>query len=91
MIRKDPYDVPVSLAKRLVGYRSIPRPRSSGSTTAQKPLSDTKGPCGCPCWRWDAFEGQAKYLIARRSYSARRIADVWSAEEGCGGPSHPHA
>jgi len=52
------------------------------------PLSETNGPCCCPCWRWDAFRGQAKFLIARRNYSAKQICEVWTLEEGCGGPSH---
>ena len=72
VIPKDPYDVPVSLAQQRLYNRA-------------KPLSETKGPCCCPCWRWDAFEGQAKYLITRRHYSAKQVADVWTVEEGCGG------
>src|SRR5713101_5230214 len=92
VIPKDPYDVPVSLAKRLIGYRSIDlTPGEQRLYNRAKPLSETKGPCCCPCWRWTAFGGQAKYLITRRHYSAQQIADVWSAEEGCGGPSHRHA
>ena len=86
VIPKDPYDVPVSLAKRLLGYRSIElTPGQQRLYDSAKPLSATKGPCCCPCWRWDAFEGQAKYLITRRHYSAKQVADVWTVEEGCGG------
>jgi len=86
VIPKDPYDVPVSLAKRLLGYRGINlTPAQQRLYNRAKPLSETKGPCCCPCWRWDAFEGQAKYLITRRDYSAKQIADVWTVEEGCGG------
>ncbi len=91
VIPKDPYDIPVSLAKRLIGYQSIKlTPAQRRSYDRAKPLSATKGPCCCPCWRWTAFGGQAKYLITRRHYSAQQIANVWSAEEGCGGPSHRH-
>jgi hypothetical protein len=91
VIPNDPYDIPVSLAKRLIGYQRIHL-----TLTEQRvyklavPLSDTNGPCCCPCWRWTAFGGQAKYLIARRGYTSRQIADVWSLEEGCGGPNHAH-
>lgn len=86
VIPKDPYDVPVRLAKRLLGYRDITlTPQQQRLYERAKPLSETKGPCCCPCWRWDAFEGQAKYLITRRHYSAKQIADVWTLEEGCGG------
>src|SRR6266852_1305718 len=91
VIPKDPYDIPVSLAKRLIGYQSIKLTPAQRRTYDQaKPLSATKGPCCCPCWRWTAFGGQANYLITRRHYTAQQIADVWSAEEGCGGPSHRH-
>jgi len=73
---------------RLIGYQSIQLSSTEQQTyNRAKPLSTTKGPCCCPCWRWTAFGGQAKYLITRRHYSARQIADVWSFEEGCGGPS----
>ena len=87
-----PVDVPVALARRLLAYRSITlTPAQHRIYNRATPLSETKGPCCCPCWRWDAFEGQAKYLITRRRYSAKQIAEVWSDEEGCGGPSHGHA
>ena len=89
LIPKDPYDIPVSLGKRLIGYQSIKlTAKQQRIYNRAKPLSTTKGPCCCPCWRWTAFEGQAKYLISRRAYSAQQIAGVWSLEEGCGGPSH---
>lgn len=85
LIPKDPYDIPVSLAKRLIAYESIELTSAQQRTYDRaKPLSATKG----PCWRWDAFGGQAKYLITRRHYTAKQTAAVWSAEEGCGGPSH---
>ena len=89
LIPKDPYDIPVSLGKRLTGYQSIKlTAKQQRIYNRAKPLSTTKGPCCCPCWRWTAFGGQAKYLISRRAYSAQQIAEVWSLEEGCGGPSH---
>ena len=88
VIPKDPYDIPVGLAVRLVSYESIRlTPAQQRIYNHAKPLSKTKGPCCCPCWRWSAFGGQARYLITRRHYSARQVAHVWSAEEGCGGPS----
>ncbi len=92
LIPKDPYDIPVSLAKRLIGYQGITlTPRQQRTYKRAIPLSETKGSCCCPCWRWTAFGGQAKYLITRRNYTAKQIADVWSVEEGCGGSSHSHA
>lgn len=44
----------------------------------------------CRCWRWNAFSGQAKYLLARRDYEAKEIANVWVLEDGCGGASNEH-
>jgi len=86
VIPQDPYDVSVSLATRLIGYQSIAlTPGEKRTYQRAVPISETKGPCCCPCWRWTAFGGQAKYLITRRDYSAKQIAEVWSLEEGCGG------
>ena len=88
VIPQDPYDVSVRLAKRLTSYGRIKlTPAEQLTFNRAKPLSDTKGPCCCRCWRWTAFAGQAKYLIARLKYTAPQVADVWSVEEGCGGPS----
>jgi hypothetical protein len=86
-IPADPYDIPVSLAKRLIGYSaSIKLTRSQLATyDGAVKLSDERGPCCCHCWRWKAFEGQAKQLIARRQYTAAQIAHVWDLEDGCGG------
>lgn len=90
MIPRDPYDIPVALAKRLIS-----RQQSIDITSGQQAvydravrLSDKHGPCCCRCWRWTAFEGQAKYLMARRRFGARRIAEVWGLEDGCGGKGH---
>lgn len=86
VIPKDPYDISVSLARRLAAYQSIKLTADEQRTyNRARPLSETKGPCCCPCWRWTAFAGQAKYLITRRHFSATQIARVWSLEEGCGG------
>lgn len=86
VIPRDPYDVPVTLAKRLIAYQSIVlTPQQKRTYQLAIPLSKTRGPCCCPCWRWTAFGGQAKYLIARRNYTTKQIAEVWGLEEGCGG------
>jgi hypothetical protein len=87
VVPKDPYDIPVSLAQRLLGYQSLRLTRTQQRIyNAAVPLSTTRGPCCCRCWRAEAFAGQAKFLIARESFSARQIGALWSAEEGCGGP-----
>jgi hypothetical protein len=85
-IPADPYDIPVALAKRLLAYREIALTERQGATyrrAVQK--SDLGGPCCCRCWRWQAFRGQANYLITRRDFSASQVARVWDLEEGCGG------
>lgn len=86
LVPDDPYDVSVAMAKRLLGYRDIAldgRQRSAYRRATK--ISELGGPCCCPCWRWDAFEGQARFLLARREFSAAEIAELWEAEEGCGG------
>lgn len=86
-IPPDPYDVSVVLAKRLTSYADAIKLTSQQESIYRKAtkLADEHGPCCCHCWRWTAFEGQAKYLIARRGYGSRQIADVWDIEDGCGG------
>lgn len=87
VVPRDPYDVAISLVQRLLGYQSIRLTRSQQRIyNAAIPLSTTRGPCCCQCWRAEAFAGQAKFLIARRGFSAHQIAAIWSTEEGCGGP-----
>lgn len=88
-IPRDPYDVPVSLAKRLLAYNAaIPLTTGQARTYARGMLmSREKGPCCCHCWRWDAFRGLSRYLIAERHWSPKRIATVIDLVEGCGGPA----
>lgn len=87
-VPRDPYDVPVSLAKRLLGYeRGIHLSSVQRRIYAQAMrMSVTRGPCCCHCWRWDAFRGLSNYLIARRGFSASQLAHVIDLVEGCGGP-----
>jgi hypothetical protein len=87
-IPADPYDISVRLARRLIGFDD-----SITLSGANQALYDSAvkrshehGPCCCHCWRWSAFEGQAKALIARRRYTPDQIAAVWNLEDGCGGP-----
>jgi hypothetical protein len=86
-IPADPYDIAVSLAKRLLAYDkqlALTAGQQAVYDRAMR-LSHEHGPCCCHCWRWTAFEGQAKYLITRRNFTAAQIADVWNLEDGCGG------
>ena len=83
----DPYDISVGQAAQLVAYdRSISlTPNQQKVYDRAKKLSNEHGPCCCHCWRWTAFSGQAKVLIARRRYGATQIAAIWNLEDGCGG------
>jgi hypothetical protein len=84
----DPYDVSVALAKRLISYqRQIHlRPDERRVYDHARQLADEHGPCCCRCWRWAAFEGQAKQLIVKRRFRAAEVARLWDLEDGCGGP-----
>lgn len=91
-IPNDPYDVPVSLAKELLGYQkdiALNADQQKIYDEATK-LSHEGGPCCCRCWRWTAFEGLAKFLITKYNFGAEQIADVWNLEDGCGGEGHEH-
>jgi hypothetical protein len=89
-VPRDPYDIPVALAKRLFAYQQTIKltPAEQAVYDRAFKLSGDHGPCCCRCWRWTAFEGQAKFLIARRQFSAEQIADIWLLEDGCGGAGH---
>lgn len=88
-IPRDPYDIPVSLAKRLLAdERAIHLSPGQMRTYAKAMrMSVTKGPCCCHCWRWDAFRGMSNYLIAKRGYTASQLTRVIDLVEGCGGPT----
>ena len=91
-IPADPYDVPVSLAKQLFEYQRTIKLAADQQTIyyqAMK-LSEEGGSCCCRCWRWVAFEGQAKYLITEQNWSSQEIAELWNLEDGCGGADHEH-
>ena len=86
-IAPDPYDIQVSLAKRLFGYDA-----SITLTAAQQHVYDTaismtadKAPCCCQCWRWYMTRGLAKSLIAQRGTDAASVAHVIDLGNGCGG------
>jgi hypothetical protein len=88
LVPSDPYDVSVGLVKRLLTYRDIPlTPREQAAYTVAIHRSDTQGPCCCRCWRWQAFKGQAHYLLHRLHFSGARVGRLWDLEQGCGGPS----
>ena len=88
-ILQDPYDVPAALAKQL-----LTDDQTIHLTSAQQAvydhamtMTDDKGPCCCHCWRWNATEGLARYLIADRAFAAADVARVVDLTNGCGGPA----
>ena len=90
VVPQDPYDIPVSLAKGLFEYQkniTLNEEQQKIYDEAIK-LSHEGGPCCCKCWRWTAFEGQAKYLITNEGFNAEQIAELWDLEDGCGGSGH---
>lgn len=88
----DPYDVRVKLAKQLFEYQKTIQltPDQQAIYDEAMQISEDGGPCCCRCWRWFAFEGQAKYLITELDWSAQQVAELWDLEDGCGGPGHEH-
>ncbi len=91
-IPRDPYDISARLAQRLLRHDRTIRLRGAQADGYRKAmrLSREKGPCCCPCWRWNAFRGLAKRLIAERDWSAPRLGALIEAIDGCGG-EHAHA
>lgn len=91
-IPPDPYDIPVPLVKELLEYQKTITLTSEQQAIYDEAvkMSHEGGPCCCKCWRWYAFEGQAKYLITRHGFTAKQVADVWDLEDGCGGSGHVH-
>jgi hypothetical protein len=90
-IPKDPYDVPVALAQRLLRYdKSIHlSARQQATYDSAMRMSREKGPCCCHCWRWTAFRGMSKYLIARANWRASQAALLIDDVQGCGGKDRP--
>ena len=89
-IPEDPYNIPVILAQQLFEYQqSIKLDEQQQAIYVEAmEMSHEGGPCCCRCWRWTAFEGQAKYLITEYDFTAEQIAQIWDLEDGCGGLGH---
>jgi hypothetical protein len=86
LIPSDPYNWSVAFVRKLTAFNDtilLSNAQQKIYTDAFKYAAD-KAPCCCHCYRWNAFEGQAKDLIAERRYTAREIAAVWNLEDGCG-------
>ncbi len=86
-IPADPYDIPVSQAKLLLGYQSSIQltPHEQATYDEAMQMSPEKGPCCCECWRWFAFEGMSKYLIQEQGWQSFEVAELIHLVDGCGG------
>jgi hypothetical protein len=84
----DPYDIPASLAAKLMGYydMALNNEEQSAYDYAME-YSDMQGPCCCKCWRWKVYGGLGKYLIQTRHYTGQQLVDLWNVGQGCGGPT----
>lgn len=89
-IPEDPYNISVPLAKELFDYQKSIQLTSDEQKIydSAMQMSEEGGPCCCRCWRWTAFEGQAKFLIREHGFTADQVAEVWELEDGCGGSGH---
>lgn len=90
-IPRNPYDVPVSLALQLLHYDNAIdlSARQKATYDEAMHMSRTRGPCCCRCWRWSAFKGMSKYLLARERWTASRVALLIDDLQGCGGKDGP--
>ena len=86
-IPKDPYDIPASQAKQLLGYEDGIKLAGADKATYDQAMqmTDDKGPCCCKCWRWYMTEGLDKYLITEHHMTAHQIAEITDTTNGCGG------
>ncbi len=96
-IPKDPYNVSVFDAKRMISYFKDIQLSSEQQAIYEeaKKLSQEGGPCCCgddfsetTCWRWKVYGGLAKYMITKYNYNAKQVAELWDISDGCGGDSH---
>jgi len=88
-VPSDPYNMSVRLARRLVAFNDqiLLTPAQQRVYDRAFPLAHDHAPCCCHCWRWTAFEGQAKYFIAYRRFTSKQIAELWNLDDGCGDTS----
>lgn len=86
----DPYDIPVPLAKKLIGYKNSIKLSAEQQREYDEAMrmSHEGGPCCCKCWRWDVYEGLAKFLITQHGFTGKQVAEVWDLSDGCGGEEH---
>jgi hypothetical protein len=84
----DPYDIPASLAAKLMSYYELPLSHEEQAAYDYAMThSDMEGPCCCKCWRWKAYGGLGKFLIREKHFAGQQLVDFWNIGQGCGGPT----
>jgi hypothetical protein len=90
-IPPDPYDIPVSLARKAMSYYDLVlSPDEMRVYQYASDTSDEKGPCCCKCWRWRVYGGLGKFLIRERHFTGEQLVEVWNLSDGCGGGGEHH-
>lgn len=86
LIPKDPYDVSVELAKKLMRYDNEIKLTIEQQVVYDKAvqLSHHGGPCCCRCWKWYVMSGLAKKLIVDNDFTAEQTAELWDLSSSCG-------
>ena len=58
-IPSDPYDIPASMAQKLMPYYNLSLNRTEQAAYDYAMAhSDMQGPCCCQCWRWRMYGGR---------------------------------
>lgn len=90
-IPPDPYDIAVPLAQELImAYEQPLSTEQEKHYVFAMETSNEKGPCCCPCWRWEVFGGLGKLLIREHNFTGQQVAQIWNLSDGCGGDAHMH-
>ncbi len=90
-IPPDPYDVPAPLAHKLmVAYQEPLSTEQQEQYDLAMETSNEKGPCCCPCWRWEVYGGLGELLIREHGFTGEQVTQVWNLSDGCGDDAHTH-
>ena len=86
LIPKDPYDISVEHAQRLIQFDKDITLTSSQQIIYDKAMKNSHhgGPCCCKCWKWYMMSGLAKKLIVGSNWNEQQIAELWDLSSSCG-------
>lgn len=86
IIPKDPYDISVDHAQKLITFNKdiiLLSTQQQIYNDAMK-MSHHGGPCCCKCWKWYMMSGLGKKLIVDYSWNAEQLAELWDLSSSCG-------